>query len=488
MTFRRLVVAFTFLAIFAMAMRISVVSDTWWHLRAGAWIVENRQILRTDPFSLTRAGQPWVYPGWLAQVVLYSVYRVWGNSGLNLLTALLATLAFIPVWLISRGRPLLRSFVWILSAAAASVFWSARPQMVSFTLAGVTLWLVETGRAGHGKRLWLVPPLVALWANMHGGFAIAFLILLAYIGGELLRGIGSLARQEGPAGRIWSARWRELKPLLLIFVVSVGAISLNPHGPQMILYPFKTVSIEVLRAHIQEWQSPDFHQPQVLPFLFMILLLVAAYGTSRRVVSTEELLLVSGFLALALTAGRNIAIFALLSAPSIAAHLDAAFAPSASVRWGGEVPPRLARRLNWVLLLLFVVAAGAKAAIPLSQAANLRALEERFPMGAIAYIRQQEPPGPLFNSYNWGSLILWELYPRYPSFVDGRTDLFDDEVLQEYLDAWRGDPSWEDLFRAWGIRLALVEPQAPIRWQLLRAGWNQVYEDEQAAVLQLADR
>jgi len=220
--------------------------------------------------------------------------------------------------------------------------------------------------------------------------------------------------------------------------------------------------------------------------IILILLLVAAYGTSRRVVSPEELLLVSGFLALALTAGRNIAIFALLSAPSIAAHLDAAFAPGADTRWGGEVPPRLARRLNIVLLLLFVIAAGAKATIPLSQAANLRALEERFPMGAIAYIRQQEPPGPLFNSYNWGSLILWELYPQYPSFVDGRTDLFNDEILQEYLDAWRGDSSWEDLFEAWGIRLVLVEPQAPIRWQLLRAGWKQVYEDDQAVVLQPA--
>ena len=70
----------TFLAVFAMAARISVDTDTWWHLRAGQWIVENRQIPREDAFSYTRAGEAWEYPGWLVEAPMFIIYR-WQDSG-----------------------------------------------------------------------------------------------------------------------------------------------------------------------------------------------------------------------------------------------------------------------------------------------------------------------------------------------------------------------------------------------------------------------
>ncbi|MEJ2564015.1 MAG: hypothetical protein P8Z42_15240 [Anaerolineales bacterium] len=88
MSFRRLVLCFTFLAIFTMAVRISIDSDTWWHLAAGKVIVETGEIIREDPFSLTRQGQPWNYPGWLAQIILYGTYEWLGYQGLILPTPL----------------------------------------------------------------------------------------------------------------------------------------------------------------------------------------------------------------------------------------------------------------------------------------------------------------------------------------------------------------------------------------------------------------
>ena len=63
MTTRRLVTWIVFLAIFAMAARMSVDTDTWWHLRAGQWIVEHRAVPQVDPFSYTRLGDAWQYPG-----------------------------------------------------------------------------------------------------------------------------------------------------------------------------------------------------------------------------------------------------------------------------------------------------------------------------------------------------------------------------------------------------------------------------------------
>jgi hypothetical protein len=122
--------------------------------------------------------------------------------------------------------------------------------------------------------------------------------------------------------------------------------------------------------------------------------------------------------------------------------------------------------------------------MPLSPRVNETALAERLPVAAVEYIDAHRPPGPLFNSYNWGGYILWALYPEYPSFVDGRTDLFDDEVLREYLTAWRADDGWQAVLEDRGIRLALLEPNAPLVHALEFAGWSKVYADSQAVVLQ----
>ncbi len=76
MTFKRLVFGITFLAIFTMAVRASIGYDTWWHLKAGEWMLANRAILRTDLFSLTRQGSAWIYPGWLAQILIWGAFDV----------------------------------------------------------------------------------------------------------------------------------------------------------------------------------------------------------------------------------------------------------------------------------------------------------------------------------------------------------------------------------------------------------------------------
>ena len=98
MSTQRLVTWITFLAIFAMSARVSVDSDTWWHLRAGQWIIEQRAVPQTDPFSYTRLGQPWEYPGWLVEVPMIWIYQALGPGGLNLWTAVMVTLAFTFVW------------------------------------------------------------------------------------------------------------------------------------------------------------------------------------------------------------------------------------------------------------------------------------------------------------------------------------------------------------------------------------------------------
>jgi hypothetical protein len=479
-----LVAAIAFVGVAAMAVRVSADGDTFWHLRAGEWILEHRQPLRADPFSLTRNGQPWEYPGWLAEIALVGSYRALGFAGLNLFTVGAVVLAFALLWPTLEGPPLLRAFLLALAATTSAVYWSARPQILTFVLAAAFLLVLEKWRAAGLRRLWLLPVLMAVWANLHGGFAIGFLLVSIYLAGSLLElGVETLLG-GAPLATAWAGKKVEIVGLVVAGLLCAAAVGVNPQGPSLLLYPFKTVSIGVLRDYIQEWQSPNFHRLEVQPFLGMLLLGVLAFALSSKPKRPAELIGFLGFAAMALAAGRNIALFALVAAPPLARHAGPALEPlTRRIRRGRQVPERVARLLNASIFVLALVAAGLKMTIPLSDEVNQEAIRSRLPVAAVDWIRDHQPPGPLFNSYNWGGYILWALYPDYPSFVDGRTDLFDDAILEDYLLTWRADPGWEEVFARWGIRLALLEPRAPLVVALRAEGWAPLFEDDQAVVL-----
>ena len=153
---RRLTTLVVFLAIFAMAARVSLDTDTWWHLRTGEWILENGQVPVEDPFSYTRIGENWRIPGWLVQVPMASMYRAGGPGLLNVWVAGMVTLSFALLWPIARGGVFSRAFIFVLGAAAAGVYWAARPYMASFLFAALYIRILEDWRSGRGG-----PPVVA---------------------------------------------------------------------------------------------------------------------------------------------------------------------------------------------------------------------------------------------------------------------------------------------------------------------------------------
>lgn len=312
----RLVVLLALAGIFAMAARPSVDTDTWWHLRSGAWMVEHRQILTHDEFSLTRQGQPWVNHSWLSQLPMYALWNAFGYAGLNLATALLVTAAFALVYLQCEGNAYLKAFTLVLAAAASHVYWSPRPQLVSFFLAAVFTYILHLYRWRGVNRLWLLPILMVLWVNLHGGFAIGFLLLLITLAGQVL---SRLLGHSGPGVVSWSGVF-VLAGITLACAVVVG---LNPYGAGLYLYPLRTVSIGALQDFIQEWQSPNFHLREMQLFIWLWLAVFAALGVSRRRVDLTDLALLSGFTYLALLAARNTPIAALLAAPILIRHAAA---------------------------------------------------------------------------------------------------------------------------------------------------------------------
>src|SRR5438552_2688756 len=164
--------AILLLGLLAMTARNALDPDLWWHLRTGQWIVETRSVPHADPFSFTRAGSAWISHEWLSEVAFYEIWKLFGEGGLIIFSAVITTSGFLLLYLRCRGRPLWLAGALILGALAAAPSWGVRPQMFTFTLASLLLWLMERSKARPRLLLW-VPVVFVLWINLHAGFAFA---------------------------------------------------------------------------------------------------------------------------------------------------------------------------------------------------------------------------------------------------------------------------------------------------------------------------
>ncbi len=490
LTTQRLLVAVLFVALWAMAIRQPADTDTWWHLKSGQLMWERGEILRTDPFSHTMAGQPWIDHGWLVQLLLWPVYRALGLGGLALLLAAIVPAAFALVYRQCAGRPFVAAFAVLLAAVASSVIWSIRPQIVSFLLAAVVAYTLDRSRqTGNTRCLWALPPLVALWVNCHGGFVIAFLLMGCYLVGGVLNRLILPPQGEGPGMRVG--------PLAAVMAASLLAVLLNPNTVRMVPYAYQTVSIGPLQDFIQEWAAPDFHNLQFHPFLWLLLLTLVAMGLSRRRADWTDLALVGLFGYLGLLAVRHIALFALVAPPVLTRHavaaLDDLVITNPRLSWLAvlthTLPPRRVPRrlalLNALLLVLVWVGAGSKVAVDLVRLRDPAVWGAGLPLGAAQYLADHDLPGRMFNTYNWGGYLIWSLYPAKPVFVDGRTDLyaFGGQVLDDYVTVHWTRPGWQQVLDKYGIGYVVTEGTGLLDRTLSESqGWQLLYQDNVAAI------
>lgn len=495
LSFPRLLTLLTFIALFAMATRVAMDVDTWWHMQAGKWMVEHGAVLREDVFTHTFLGAPWDYPAWLSETVMYGIFNAGGYAGLNLLTAACVTLAFAFVWATCEGHVLVRAGAVLLAATASAVFWSARPQIISFVLSAILLYILWLYRRRGLNRLWVLPVLVALWVNTHPGYAVAFIFLgLTLIGEFLEAGLLTLRtrlKTNSPEEALAEKKaWQRVAWLVGISAACAVAILASPYGFSVYGFPFKTVGSSLLQNYIQEWQSPNFHLREAQVFIWLALATLGAVGLSRKAVALSDLLLFGGCFYLALVAGRNIALFALVAAPLLARHAQAAWEDAASrLPWLGQLqrptpaPRPLTLFFNWIILLALTLAGCVKVAIPLETKLNETLVLKDLPVGAVAYLRQHQPAGPMFHPYHWGGYLSWALYPDYLVYVDGRTDLYGADFLRGYLRIAGGAATWEADLAQHHVQLLVVEKDSAVA-QLAQASgrWREVYGDAVARV------
>jgi hypothetical protein len=464
-----------FLILFALATRVPVDTDVWWHLRAGQHILTDGFIY-TDPFSFTKVGVSWINHSWAAQIILVVIWQVAGNAGLGLFTAILATAGMIFLYRSGTGHIYLRAGILILGAVTASSFWVERPQMFSFFFSAVIIYLLHLARRGGRDYLWWIPLIMALWGNLHAGYSIGFILLLGTIVGEV-------------AGHVlkWNTAlvmpWPLIRKLSLVTMLSVASVMINPYGPQILTVPFATVGISFLRDYVNEWNRPDFTEPLVWPFLVMFSLVVLLGILNRKRIAVTDVCLCLGTTGLALVAGRNIATFAVVATPVLMYWSNDLLQQRGWVLHPVKRVSLGIARLNVVFISIIAFVCLIKVIGSLSLATVAQAQSEFLPVRLTTFLREANLPGPMFNSYNWGGFLMFAL-PEQSVFVDGRTDLYGDSFLrQDYLPAAVGESGWQSILDRYGIQLVVMEADSGLVGMLRQeTSWQLRYEDEQAVV------
>ncbi len=470
-------------------------SDFWWQLAYGRWIVENGTIPVVDHFSYLRSGQPYFDQPWLAQILMFWIYRV-GGAALSLVA--LAMLLFATYALLLRllvrtsGSVRFSAALVILSLPVAMTNWSVRSQMFALPLFVVYLMVLEgwrTGRGGErsGHRLWVLPAAMVAWVNLHGSFVLGGILIALYFLGELgERWFARLRRSRAEAvadGDVGDPT-RSLRQLLLWGSLAALAVFVNPAGPGVFGYVFGLLGNPAIQGIVEEWQATSVGTVVGRLFFAWTLLVALVAILPRRWPGLTDILVLAAFFWLALRGERHVMWFSLASLPFLARQVVLLFPAEV------EAPARQGRRaLNLAFLSLmafavFLVLPPVKPHLALPP--EVRPLiSPETPVASVRFLQSDSRrPGRLFHSETTGSYLMWAA-PDQGVFVDARVQLYPYEQLDDYRKLNAGIAA-DSLLRTYSVDGLLLNRERQgqlLEWALDNPQWELRFEEACCAFL-----
>ncbi|MCB0033551.1 MAG: hypothetical protein KDE51_06025, partial [Anaerolineales bacterium] len=384
----------------------------------------------------------------------------------------------ILIYFSSPGRPYVAGLVSFMAVFAVFAHTSARPHMFNLLLGAVIVYLVEgiKDKRFSARWLWLIPPLMVVWVNLHSGFLLGMVILGVYMVGE------TAAFLFGGDERVLTTA--DLRLLVIVTAVTGLASLINNNGLNVWLYPFETLSSEGMRLVIDEWQSPNFHNWYRMLFALLLVGSLVLMALNRHRPTVTELLFIVGTGLAGLQSVRHISLFIILAIPIVSRHLLALLLDigllkqSPSTPEPNEIKP-IQNILNWGIALFLISFAIFFAGQSLSQTDEV--IEFSFPTKAIDFIEEEGlRQARVFNQYGWGGYLIWrDIQP----FIDGRADLYGDEFLLTYYQVVNVEEGWEEVLDEYAIRYILIAADGHLAAVLKKdEAWQLLYQDDLAVI------
>jgi hypothetical protein len=422
-------------------------TDFWHHLARGRAIVEAGALVNDDRFTFTVFGQPLRDANWLTQVGYYRLFQVGGLPLVQLVNSLVLALMLAGVVYLCRRAGRSMKLAAFLSVGVFLALWPTfliRPQTLSLLLF-VVLYGVLT-EARHRRRRWLlvVPPvLMALWCNLHGGFAIGLVLVGAF--------------WVGAAVEWWLHGRRGVVILGLCLFACGAATLLNPYGYRVYAYVL-TLSTTAARRGIEEWLPPGMGSWVGRAFAVsvagMLLLLAKALRRRRRRLRARDACLLVCFLPLACGSVRMVAWWMLVAAPVAARLLKTTrsrHTPLRGERPTEQAPPAFRSCLGPTCAVGALLIVAALSAPPLERFNPLFRFV-RSPHRTesdLQTVADRLAGRRVFTRLEWGEYLDWSASPAGARvYLDGRIEVYPDAVWDRYAAVTAGRADWQAILEA----------------------------------------
>ena len=452
--------------------------DFWWHLRVGRWMVENGRLPSHDLFTYTVPVHVWTDHEYLTEVLMWLVYSATGAVGIAILFGLVTWAGFWLIYRQVRRQPFVIVGLGLaLGALAGWPIWGPRAQMITFALSCLELYWLQGYLSGRSRALNFFPLVMAVWANLHGGWVIGFAWLGVALVAEL---VGWAWDRSNPAHRA------HVRFLAIITAASLVAVLATPHGLSLYLYPFQTQGSVAQQKLIVEWFSPDFHQTYLRPFEAMVFIVIAGFALRRP--RLYEFLLTMAALGLALQSVRHVALFVAAATPVMIGSYSEYWKELARSRgWKLSLParPLFAATTAVVLVVVFLVALF-KIDSDISPTVQQKLDADSYPIAAADWLAAHPEVGTrMYNQYGWGGYLAYRFYPdpNRRVFIFGEAELMGDPLLNQYNDVQNLRPDWKAILDQYRVDYVIFNKGEALSNVLAtQPEWTIAYHDDVAVI------
>ncbi len=439
--------------------------DVFWHLANGRWIWEHKAIPSTDVLSYPTEGVPWIPTEWGWDLLTYMMVTATGTlASLQVLTAVIwIIIAMLLMRLMERfavPTPLI-VLLTVLTLLTSLDRITPRPHLITIMGFALVLFLYVSVRyfsPSRFRRLYLLPILFIVWANMHPGVLAGIFLLGVLLVVEIARTILPPARPGGEHFVPAPLDRKKLFGFAIIFLLSCGAILVNPHGFMTFSHITTHTNLRLMST-IVEWQSPFAANLDSRIFLlYKAALVISAINIFYSLRTRDPLpaMLYMAFGLYSLRAVRfqtDFAVVTLLgTSVSLWYFID---------RYSGEVKRQIAGLAATVCSLgvcvLLIVAIPGGSLYDLLRYRNHFGFgndEGYFSSGLMSFIKSNRISGRPLNHFDIGGWLIWEV-PGEKNFIDSRD--FDDAIASEYDSIMAGLPGFEAKLAARGIDYVLLQ-------------------------------
>lgn len=507
-------------------------SDIWCHVHYGSWMIEHGELVSEDPFLPLAEGMRVVNNAWLSQLLFAGVERLGGPQAMANVFAVVVLATYL---IYSRVFYLLSGRLWIAVAGMLLLLATAwtrhaiiRPEIFGGLFLAILFWILMRVEPWRSRTivwaqdqpepqpfpiwLWFAAPLLfALWANMHGSFAVGLMVMGCHAAGVVFHS----ALEHREFGKVTQdphvRRWIWLTELTILATLA------NPYGLDLLIETARFGRNENLRD-VMEWlplKLIDFEGLQFLGALFVSFFVIRH---SRGRFHAAEVMLMFALIVLMASTVRMIGWLAPIWTISMLPHLtslwkrvepqfrslieqmtreesSAEAEPADEEDEEEEMAPLFKFPPHTYTIFACLTVWCAFALSPISQSllsskprelSNI--VSKGTPLGVTEYLNENPPETMVWAPQWWGDWLMWSGPDSLRVFMTTTLHLAPSTVWKDYMRVAEASSGWERTLTKYNVQTIVMDKDLqPVMHRAVRrsARWTKVYEDPRGVVYRL---